>query len=125
MTKNNRILHLVIKRKWWDMIESGEKTEEYRDINRLYNRRLHRCRIPHSGKWGDCQDLNGNIICNCYKCFYSDLKDYDSVTFHLGYTNTTMTFEFKGISIGIGNPNWGAPEDEEVFIIKLGKRLYN
>ena len=31
--KVNKTLHLVLKRKWWDMIDSGERTEEYRDVN--------------------------------------------------------------------------------------------
>ena len=30
MAKDNKTLHLVLKRKWWDMIASGEKREEYR-----------------------------------------------------------------------------------------------
>ena len=33
-------LHLIIKKKWFDMILSGEKTEEYRDIKPYYNLRL-------------------------------------------------------------------------------------
>ena len=33
-----------------------------------------------------------------------------------------MTFECKGITIGKGNIEWGAP-DNDVFIIKLGKRI--
>ena len=33
MAKDNKTLHLVLKRKWWDMIASGEKKEEYRDAN--------------------------------------------------------------------------------------------
>jgi hypothetical protein len=32
-----------------------------------------------------------------------------------------MTFELEKITIGKGKPEWGAP-DEDVFIIKLGKR---
>ena len=32
-----------------------------------------------------------------------------------------MLFELKEITIGTGNPDWGAPP-YEVFIIKLGKR---
>ena len=27
-----KVLHLVLKRKWYDMIASGEKIEEYREI---------------------------------------------------------------------------------------------
>lgn len=32
MAKDNKTLHLVLKRKWWDMIASGEKKEEYRTL---------------------------------------------------------------------------------------------
>ena len=32
MEKDNKTLHLVLKRKWWDMIASGEKKEEYREV---------------------------------------------------------------------------------------------
>ena len=35
MAKDNKTLHLVLKRKWWDMIASGEKKEEYRDANQI------------------------------------------------------------------------------------------
>lgn len=37
MAKDNKTLHLVLKRKWWDMIESGEKKEEYRDFTPFYD----------------------------------------------------------------------------------------
>ena len=29
---NVKILHLVLKKKWYEMQESGEKTEEYREL---------------------------------------------------------------------------------------------
>lgn len=47
----------------------------------------------------------------------------DDVRFHRGYTNITMLFEFKGVSIGTGNPLWGAEPDKEYFVIKLGNRI--
>lgn len=34
------MLTLPIKRKWFDMIASGEKREEYRDLSPYYHRRL-------------------------------------------------------------------------------------
>ena len=40
MAKDNKTLHLVLKRKWWDMIASGEKKEEYRDANHYWAIRL-------------------------------------------------------------------------------------
>lgn len=46
-----------------------------------------------------------------------------AVRFHRGYTNITMTFAIKEISVGKGNPQWGAPTERDVFIIKLGARI--
>lgn len=34
------MLILTIKKKWFDMIKSGEKKEEYREINRYYDSRF-------------------------------------------------------------------------------------
>lgn len=134
MAKDNKTLHLVLKRKWWDMIESGEKKEEYRDFTPFYVKRL--CDNPCFNKQGEiierniidkwtldaCEkrgiDLktawaNGNII----------PKDYSSVTFHFGYTNKTMVYSVKDISVGEGRTEWGAETGKEYFIIKLGERI--
>lgn len=35
-----KVLHLTLKKKWFDMIASGEKTEEYRDISEFWIKRL-------------------------------------------------------------------------------------
>lgn len=37
-----KILHLVLKYEWYDMIESGEKPEEYRDITPYWDKRLNK-----------------------------------------------------------------------------------
>lgn len=128
MTPNKqRILHLVLKRKWWEMIDSGEKTEEYRDITSLYSARL-----LIKGDWIYLkQDMYYdeekilNVVKSDAQRSHMNIRwqDYDAVCFHRGYTNITMLYEFKGTSIGYGNPAWGAPTDREVFVIKLGKRL--
>lgn len=36
-------------------------------------------------------------------------------------TSPTMLVEIKGIRIGRGNPERGAPTDRDVFILDLGK----
>lgn len=46
---------------------------------------------------------------------------YTHVRFRFGYTKRTMLFELESITIGVGNTNWGAPDNECVFILKLGK----
>lgn len=48
-------------------------------------------------------------------------KEYTHVRFRFGYTKRTMLFELESITIGVGNTNWGAPDNEYVFILKLGK----
>lgn len=35
-----KILHLTLKKKWFDMIASGEKKEEYREIKDYWTKRL-------------------------------------------------------------------------------------
>ena len=35
-----KILHLILKKRWYDMIASGEKTEEYREIKPYWSNRL-------------------------------------------------------------------------------------
>lgn len=85
-----KILDLVLKGCWYDMIAKGEKREEYREIKPYWENRL-------------------------------TIKDFTHVRFRRGYTNTTMLFRIDSITIGKGNPQWGAPEDKEVFIIKFSR----
>lgn len=99
--ETNNTLHLVLKRKWYEMIASGEKTEEYRELKPYWQRRL------FAGV------VFGHLV----------FEDFDFVCFHLGYTKETMVFVEEGLSIGRGKPEWGAPTDKDVFILKLGKRI--
>jgi hypothetical protein len=108
-------LHLILKGKWYDMIASGVKPEEYRDLTEYWIKRLL------------ILTKDGEKICHYFGRLEQEriinFKDYSHVCFHRGYTSTTMIFEIEGFTIGKGNPEWGAPEDMEVFIIKLGKQI--
>jgi hypothetical protein len=90
-------LHLTLKKKWFDMIASGEKKEEYREIKPYWTKRL----------------TDG------------DPKHWDVVAFRNGYAKDSPVIYcvFKGIKIGRGNPNWGADQDMDYYIIRLGKLL--
>lgn len=114
-----KVLDLVLKHKWYDMIDTGDKREEYRKIGWYWLKRL------VDTEQGEFEFHNGEdgIEPNSFKAQNLVGKPYTHVRFHRGYTSTTMTFEFSGLSVGLGNPDWGAPKDEQVFIIKLGKRL--
>ena len=108
-TLDMKTLDIVLKREWYDMIDSGVKKEEYRDIKPYWIRRL--------------TDLKSDFIPFSYREGYQTIpfKDFTHVLFHRAYTSTTMLFSINGMSVGIGNSSWGAP-DKEVFIIKLGDR---
>ena len=116
---NVKILHLVLKKKWYEMQERGEKTEEYREINKYWCRRLYTCYTNAPGHWGQCQSWPTlEFDCPCHNCDQSELKPYTHVCFHYGYTQRCFINRIDSITIGRGNPEWGAPTDRDVFIIK-------
>lgn len=122
-----KILDLVLKAKWYDMIESGEKTEEYRIIKPYWEKRLLDYKSLIKSYKENRQEFLFRKLFFTQKAFVDKICDrfprgYDAVRFHYGYTKRTMIFQCLGITIGKGNPDWGAP-DEDVFIISLGKRL--
>ncbi len=93
-----KTLHLVLKAKWYSMIESGEKIEEYREIKPYWDIRL--------------IDCNGRY------------KYFDQIIFSYGYSKRRMAFRCAGTGVGKGRVEWGAPQNENVFIISLGERIY-
>lgn len=127
-----KILDLVVKHKWYDMEESGEKPEEYREIKpywfkRLiqYDREMYVGGDPIPAYFCDRAPFDtpaGNIKWDLDMSGALEFKKFTHVRFRRGYTNTTMLIKCEGITIGKGEPAWGAPE-EEVFIIKLGEKV--
>lgn len=117
-----KILHLILKGKWYDMIASGEKTEEYREVKPYWEKRL----LDYSAIKANYQRLVMRKFLfgsACRDVCAEYPRGYTHVCFHRGYTSTATTFEIESIAIGKGRPEWGAPEDKEVFIIKLGKQI--
>lgn len=121
-----KILYLTLKKQWFDLIHSGIKTEEYRKIKPYWIKRLTKC------KGNNSFDKTGFfcVKANCWSCLTRTSigfhpADYTHVHFRLGYAKEapTMKFEISGFTIGCGNPDWGGT-DKDVFIIKLGKRIY-
>jgi hypothetical protein len=84
-------LQLTLKKKWFDMIASSKKREEYREIKPYWTKRL--------------RNKEYNFI--KFKNGYT--KD-----------SSIITVELKSISTGLGIIEWGAPE-YPVFILHLGK----
>lgn len=121
--KELKVLDLVLKHKPYDLIESGVKKAEYREIKPYWCKRitgLARCcaySLPSSVK--------GEMICqkSGTKCTSGNSIKYNAIRFRRGYTKQSMTFKLDSMRVGYGKPEWLAPEDELVFILNLGERI--
>lgn len=121
MTSNKyTILHLFNTYRWYDMIERGEKPEEYRSSDTWKKQICSYTKSNHS----DVKTARCLVDCPFMtkQCHVSIKTDITHVCFHRGYSNTTMTWSVRKIRIGKGNPQWGAPK-ENVFIIELNERI--
>lgn len=107
--EEKKVLHLSLKKEWFDMIDAGIKKEEYRKMNNFWTSRI--C----------TKNEEGEYICTKEKFKY--------VEFTLGYpkkedTSKRMRFEIDKIYPNKGGiKEWGADLNEIYFVIRLGKRL--
>lgn len=99
------VLHLVLKTKCFKMILSGEKLVDYREIKTYYGKLFACGQIKIGGIYYEADQV---VIC-----------------FHLGYrkNNPIMLVACEGLSIGVGNPNWGAVPNVPYYRLDLGKIL--
>lgn len=124
MAKDNKTLHLVLKRKWWDMIASREKKEEYREVCHYWATRL----LNEQYRWYSMntdypKDFLGWMIEHLDHRADIQFRQFEKVCFHLGYTNTTMTFRIEYFTLSMGKEEWGAESNKHYFVIKLGERI--
>ena len=90
MGEEIKILHLTLKKKWFDLISSGAKKEEYREIK------------PYWTRWLEKD--------------YTHIEFRNGYGKHV----PSVTVELKEILIGLGVVEHGAPMEEAVYILKLG-----
>lgn len=93
------MLTLPIKKKWFDMIKSGEKKEEYREIKKYYGTRFKK------------------IIDNI------ENGEEQYILLRNGYSSNSPTLKIKvdDIVIGGGREEWGFIGSEMCFIIKIAE----
>ena len=101
--ENEELLTLNLKKEWYDMIESGEKKEEYRELKSYWFKRL-------TEEHGEASE-------------FVEIKHFDKVKFVYGYTKRSMIFKIDDITISTGNVEWGAEEGKKYFVIKIGERI--
>lgn len=115
------ILYLPLKTEWYNLIESGIKKEEYREIKPYWIKRL--CTKETLSKLNvDSISNDMNTLMNLYSMNIIQFKNFNKVKFIYGYTKKSMTFEVINITLGKGKIEWGAMDDI-LFIITLGNRV--
>ena len=87
-----KYLHLTLKKNWFDLILSGEKKEEYREIKPYWEKRL-------MGKTYDKVIFRNGYATNAPQ----------------------FTIKLKSITQGIGKSEWGAEKGKRYCVLSLGE----
>lgn len=88
------MLTLPIKKKWFNMIKSGEKKEEYRNFNQYYHIR--------------------------FKNLFGFTNKTAEIAFRNGYRADSPKITCKcSLRIGTGKPKWGAEPNKEYYILEI------
>ena len=106
------MLTLPIKRKWLEMIRSGEKKEEYRALSPYYAARFKRFlgweHIPASQAQVErALRARGSV-------------PFKDIILRAGYSAFAPATMISGyITISTGRPEWGAVEGEEYYVLHI------
>jgi hypothetical protein len=119
------MLTLPIQKRWFDMILSGEKKEEYREIKEYYETRF--------------QNLFGAVTIYPSSIF-SDRSEYEllqgeavpeeirkdsmqEIIFRNGYSKDSKAIKARcKLRIGKGRPEWGAEPDKQYYILEISDK---
>ncbi len=90
------MLTLPIKKKWFDMIKSGEKKEEYREIKDYYITRF-------MNEWKrNNRSFNFDVL------------------FRNGYSKNSPSMKCNiELTLGKGKPEWGANPYKTYYVLKI------
>lgn len=120
-----KVLTLTVSKEWFDMILSGDKTEEYREIKPYWVARL----LQNNSNIVDVRHLalalagRTDLLKKYIDAQRIVLKQYTHVLFINGYREDSPRIEKEIESITIGKPKKGLCPgkwlDHEFFIIKF------
>ncbi len=107
------MLTLSIKKKWFDMILSGKKKEEYREIKPYYISRFRNISY-------DKRHLSGREFLERLKYETNRHKFY--ICLRNGYSENSPSLVAKcTLSVGAGKEQWGAEKGKEYFVLSIHK----
>ena len=100
------MLTLPIKKKWFDMIKSGEKKEEYREIKPYWTKRFE-------------NNLNEVVLNMNYR--YPMIESAKgTVIFKNGYQKNASKIKCEiNIKVNIGKLEWGAEPNKSYYVLKI------
>lgn len=116
------MLTLPIRKKWFDMILSGEKKEEYREIKEYYETRF-------QNLFGALTIYPSSIFSNRSK--YELLQGEEvpeeirkdrvqEIIFRNGYSKNSKAIKARcRLWIGKGRPKWGAELDKQYYVLEI------
>lgn len=99
-------LKLTITREYFDMILSGIKKEEYREIKPYWTRRFEKLKKKHF------QD-------EIYKPIIKNIHFFNGAYFGKDIPNFKITLE--GFKKGVGRSEWGAIPNKTYYVLELGE----
>ncbi len=99
-------IKLTISRKWFDMILSGEKPEEYREVKKYWDERLSKC-------------FSSTIRGETYYPIVENIHFFNGP--YLSERLPNFKVKFEGAEIREGNPKWGAVKGTKYYVLKLGE----
>lgn len=96
------VLHLVLNKKWYDMISSGKKLEEYRDVKDYYRTRIR----------------------NTIRRFAETKAKEIVVAFSCGRRKAGLYMTVIAVNIfqDCLHPEWGEPKGSH-YVLALGQRV--
>ena len=119
------VLTYALNKPWFDMIKSGVKTEEYREIKTSYIKRF----LDMQNLMSDYRAAGGPddwemAVANALSMgtWKKYLRKFTKLVLTLGYPKKTdssrrLEFDEPSIRIGPGKPEWGAKPGVYYFII--------
>ncbi len=103
------MLVLPIKKKWFDMIRSGEKKEEYREIKPYWTSRFVNDLLKRPNNYEYIFEAESDI----------ERQEYE-VIFRNGYKNGSPQIKCKCIlHTGQGKEEWGAEPGKKYYVLEI------
>ena len=128
------MLTLPIQKKWYDMILSGEKREEYREIKEYYEIRFQNLFgaitiYPFIEDYSASDTTPASIFLHRseYELLQGEAvpeeirkEGIQEIIFRNGYSKNSKAIKARcRLRIGKGRPEWGAEPDKQYYILEI------